>query len=539
MAKQLMYGENAQRKLREGIGKLAGAIQVTLGPAGNNVILQKKFSSPLVTRDGVTVSKEIELPDPFENMGAKMVNEVASKTNDAAGDGTTTSGVLADAIYREGTKFVNAGIDPMAIKRGLDKACAAAVEALKALAVPISGSAQVERVATIAANQDATIGKLVSQALDKVGKDGVVTVEEGKATETTVEYVEGMRFDKGYVSPYFITDPDKMEVNLEDCYVLLYEKKISNLKEFLPVLEEVARSGKAFLIVCEDIEGEPLATLIINKLKGVLRCVAVKAPGFGDRRKAMLEDMAILCGGTFISEDTGIKLENVKVEHLGRATRVTATSETTTIVGGAGDKAKIDARIKQIKHQIETTTSDYDREKLQERLAKLAGGVAVIKAGGLTEADMKDRKLRVEDAVNAAKAALQEGIVPGGGTALLRVIPKLKELAGGLDEAERYGAQTLIRALEYPARLIAENAGQEGSVVVAELLERPAQIGYDANSGRYVDMIEAGIIDPVKVTRLALLNAVSIGGLLLTTETLITDIKEKEDKEAQIEGSVR
>jgi len=534
MAKQLKFDEEARRSLLKGVEQIAKAVKVTLGPKGRNVVLDKKFGSPVITKDGVTVAKEIELEDPYEDMGAQLIKEVAEKTSDAAGDGTTTATILAEAIYREGLKLVSAGANPMALKRGVDKAVEVVVEELKKLSKPIRDKKEIEQVATIAANNDKNIGSLIAEAMDKVGKDGVITVEESKTMATTLEVVEGMQFDQGYLSPYFITDAERMECVLEDPYILIYEKKISALKDILPLLEKIARTGKPLLIIAEEVEGEALATLVVNKIRGTLSCCAVKAPGYGDRRKAMLEDIAILTGGKAITEDLGIKLENVTLDDLGRAKRVTVDKENTTIVEGAGKTSEIKGRINQIKKQIEETDSDYDREKLQERLAKLAGGVAVIRVGAATETEMKEKKARVEDALHATRAAVEEGIVPGGGVALLRCIPALEKL--NLEGDEKIGAEIVKRALEEPLRQLAENAGQEGSVVVQRVKEEKTNIGYDVEKGRYTDMIEAGIIDPTKVTRSALQHASSVASLLITTEALITDIPEKEKSPAMPPG---
>jgi len=526
MAKMLAYNEEARNKILKGVTQLTDAVQVTLGPRGRNVILDKKFGSPTSTKDGVTVAKEIELEDKFENMGAQMVREVASKTSDVAGDGTTTATVLAYAIYREGMKNVTAGANPMDLKRGIEKAVEVATEELKKLSVPTKGKKEISQVGTISANQDSTIGELIAEAMEKVGKDGVITVEEAKGMETTLEIVEGMQFDKGYLSPYFVTDAERMEAVLEEPYILVHEKKISNMKELLPLLEQIAKLGKPLLIIAEDVEGEALATLVVNKLRGTLKCAAVKAPGFGDRRKAMLEDIAILTGGKAISEDLGIKLENVKLEDLGRAKKVTIDKENTTIVEGYGKPSDIEGRVKQIRVQIEETTSDYDREKLQERLAKLVGGVAVIRVGAATETEMKEKKARVEDALNATRAAVEEGIVAGGGVAYLRCIPALDNLK--LEGDQQVGVNIVKRALEEPLRQIAQNAGLDGSIVVQKVKEGKDDFGFDANTGEYVEMIKAGIIDPTKVTRIALQNAASIAGLMLTTEALVTDKPEPE-----------
>ena len=526
MAKQLKFGEEARAAALKGLNMLADAVKITLGPKGRNVVIDKKFGAPTSTKDGVTVAKEIELQDPYENMGARLVNEVAKKTSDVAGDGTTTATVLAQAIYREGCKNVTAGANPMDLKRGIDKAVEAAINHLKKVSKPVEGKLEIEQVGTISANNDSTIGKIIAEAMEKVGKDGVITVEEAKSMETTLDIVEGMQFDRGYLSPYFVTDAERMEVILEDPYILIHEKKISNMKDLLPILEQVARMGKPFLILSEDVEGEALATLVVNKLRGTLHCAAVKAPGFGDRRKAMLEDIAILTNGQVIAEDLGIKLENVTLNDLGRAKRITIDKDNTTIVEGAGAAAKIQGRIKQLKAQIDDTTSDYDREKLQERLAKLAGGVAVIKVGAATETEMKEKKARVEDAMHATRAAVEEGIVAGGGVALLRAIPVLAELK--LTGDQQIGVNIVRRALEEPIRQIANNAGWEGSVVVQKVKEMKQNEGFNADTEKYEDLVVAGIIDPTKVTRSALQNAASISALMLTTEALVTDIPEKE-----------
>ncbi len=528
MAKQLLYQDEGRRKILSGVEQLARAVKVTLGPKGRNVVLDKKFGSPTITKDGVTVAKEVELEDPFENMGAAMVKEVAEKTSDIAGDGTTTATVLAEAIYREGLKNVTAGSNPMELKRGIEKAVEKVVEELQKLSKPIKDKKEVAQVATIAANGDTIIGELISDAMEKVGKDGVITVEEAKSTATTLEVVEGMQFDQGYLSPYFVTDAERMEVVLDDPYILIHEKKISNLKDLLPLLEKVARSSKPLVIIAEEVEGEALATLVVNKIRGTLSICAVKAPGYGDRRKAMLEDIAVLTNGKAITEDLGIKLENVDLEDLGRAKRVRIDKENTTIVEGAGKDAAIKARVAQIKKQIETSDSDYDKEKLQERLAKLSGGVAVINVGAATETEMKEKKARVEDALHATRAATQEGIVPGGGVALLRTIPALEKLK--LEGDEKVGCDIVKRAIEEPLRQIAQNAGLEGSVVVHRIKTEKTNIGYDVSQDSYVDMLEAGVIDPTKVTRSALQNAASIAALLLTTEAVVCDKPEKEDK---------
>jgi len=527
-AKMICYSSQAREKMLKGVNVLADAVKVTLGPKGRNVVLEKSFGSPTVTKDGVTVAKEINLEDKFENMGAQMVREVASKTSDVAGDGTTTATVLAQALYAEGQKLVAAGTNPMAIKRGLDKGAAALVAELKSMSKAIKGKNEIVQVGSISANNDEMVGKLISEAMDKVGKEGVITVEEAKSMETTLEVVEGMQFDRGYVSPYFVTDPEKMEAHLEDPYILVFEKKISAMKDMVPILESVAQSGRPLLIIAEDIEGEALATLIVNKLRGTLKAAAVKAPGFGDRRKAMLEDIGVLTGGQVISEDLGLKLENVTLSDLGRCKHVRIDKDNTTLIDGAGKKADIEGRISQIRAQIEETTSDYDREKLQERLAKLVGGVAVIHIGAATETEMKEKKARVEDALNATRAAVEEGIVPGGGVALLRCIEALNtmKVAG----EEKAGIGLLKRALQEPLRNIAQNAGLEGSVVVNTVLDGKDAYGFNAETGTYEDLMKAGVIDPTKVVRFALQNAVSVAGLMLTTEAMITEKPEKKKK---------
>jgi chaperonin GroEL len=528
-AKQLIFDENARQTLLRGVSKLAKAVSATLGPKGRNVVLDKKFGSPTVTKDGVTVAKEIELEDPYENMGAQMVREVASKTSDAAGDGTTTATVLAEAIFREGLKYVTSGANPIGIQRGISKAVAAAVEQLDKIAKKVKDKEEIKQVATVSANWDTTIGEIIADAMDKVGKDGTITVEEAKSIETTLEVVEGMQFDKGYLSPYFVTNTETMETRLEDAYILIYEKKISSLKDLLPLLEKTARTSKPLLIIAEEVEGEALATLVVNKLRGTLNVCAVKAPGFGDRRKSMCEDIAILTGGRFMSEDLGIKLENLTLEDLGRAKSVVVDKENTTIVEGGGKSSDIQGRVNQIRRQIEETTSDYDREKLQERLAKLAGGVAVINVGAATETEMKEKKARVEDALHATRAAVEEGIVPGGGVALLRTISAIDQVKPD-NEDERIGVAIVRKAVEYPTRALAANAGVEGSVVVQEVKRRKGNEGYNVSTGAYEDLVKAGVVDPKKVTRTALQNAASIAGLLLTTECLITEIPEKEKK---------
>jgi chaperonin GroEL len=526
-AKQLIFDETARQTLLKGVSKLSKAVAATLGPKGRNVVLDKKFGSPTVTKDGVTVAKEIELEDPFENMGAQMVREVASKTSDAAGDGTTTATVLAEAIYREGLKYVTSGANPIGIQRGIAKAVAAAVEHLDKIAKKVKDKEEIKQVATVSANWDTTIGEIIADAMDKVGKDGTITVEEAKSIETTLEVVEGMQFDKGYLSPYFVTNAETMECRLEDAYILNFEKKISSLKDLLPILEKVAKVGKPLLIIAEDVEGEALATLVVNKLRGTLNVCAVKAPGFGDRRKAMCEDIAILTGGKFISEDLGIKLESLTLDDLGRAKNVTVDKENTTIVEGSGKSSEIQGRVNQIRRQIEETTSDYDKEKLQERLAKLAGGVAVINVGAATESEMKEKKARVEDALHATRAAVEEGIVPGGGVALLRCLGAMDTVKPDNDD-ERIGVDIVKRAIEFPTRAQASNAGVEGSVVVQEIKKRKGNEGYNVSTGVYEDLVKAGVVDPKKVTRTALQNAASIAGLLLTTECLVTEIPEKE-----------
>ncbi len=526
-AKQLIFDETARQSLLKGVNKLAKAVTATLGPKGRNVVLDKKFGSPTVTKDGVTVAKEIELEDPYENMGAQMVREVASKTSDAAGDGTTTATVLAEAIYREGLKFVTAGASPIGIQRGIQKAVEVAVEQLAKISKKVKDKEEIKQVATVSANWDTTIGEIIADAMDKVGKDGTITVEEAKSIETTLDVVEGMQFDKGYLSPYFVTNAETMEAKLEEAYILVYEKKITSLKDMLPLLEKVAKVGKPMLIIAEDVEGEALATLVVNKLRGTLNICAVKAPGFGDRRKAMLEDIAILTGGKCITEDLGIKLESIELTDLGRAKSIVIDKENTTIVEGYGKASEIQGRVNQIRRQIEETTSDYDREKLQERLAKLAGGVAVINVGAATETEMKEKKARVEDALHATRAAVEEGIVSGGGVALIRCLPALEALKTDNDD-ERIGVDIVKRAIEEPTRALAENAGVEGSIVVQEIKKRKGNDGYNVSTGEYEDLVKAGVVDPKKVTRTALQNAASIAGLLLTTECLITEVPEKE-----------
>ncbi|HMI31627.1 MAG TPA: chaperonin GroEL [Candidatus Limnocylindrales bacterium] len=524
-AKEIIFDEKARQAVLTGVQTLARAVKVTLGPRGRNVVLDKKWGSPTITKDGVTVAKEIELEDRYENMGAQMVREVATKTSDVAGDGTTTATVLAEAIFREGLRNVTAGSNPMGIKRGIDKAVRSVVEHLKTLSKSVKDPKEIMQVASISANGDAEIGKIIAEAMDKVGKDGTITVEEAKSMETTLDLVEGMQFDKGYISPYFVTDKENMEAILEDCYILIYEKKLSNMKDLLPLLEKVAQKAKPFLVIAEDVEGEALATLVVNKLRGTLAACAVKAPGFGDRRKAMLEDIAILTAGKLITEDLGIKLENVKIEDLGRAKRVTVDKDNTTIVEGAGKHADIQGRIALIKKQIEDTTSDYDKEKLQERLAKLAGGVAVVNVGAATETEMKEKKARVEDALHATRAAVEEGIVPGGGVALIRCIPAIDKLK--LEGDELIGANIVKRALEEPLRQIVNNAGLEGSVVVEQAKKEKSTVGFNVETEKFEDLFEAGVVDPTKVTRSALQNASSVASLLLTTEALVVEIPEK------------
>ncbi len=529
MAKQVVHGEESRAAILRGINQLADAVKITLGPKGRNVVIDKKFGSPTITKDGVTVAKEIELKDALENMGAQMVREVASKTSDVAGDGTTTATVLAQAIFREGVKTVAAGANPMALKRGIDKAVERATEEIKRLAKPVKGDA-IAQVGTVSANGDTTIGNIIAEAMNKVGKDGVITVEESKTMDTSLEVVEGMQFDRGYLSPYFVTDPERMEAVLENPLILIHEKKISSMKDLLPLLEQVAKMGKPMLIIAEDVEGEALATLVVNKLRGTLNIAAVKAPGFGDRRKAMLEDIAILTGGKVISEDLGIKLENVKIEDLGRAKKVTIDKDNTTIVEGAGKQSDIEGRVKTLRAQIEETSSDYDREKLQERLAKLVGGVAVIKVGAATETEMKEKKARVEDAMHATRAAVEEGIVPGGGVSLVRAAKALEKFQIEGDSDEQIGVNIVRRALEEPLRQIVQNAGKEGAVVVERVRsEKNDSFGFNAQTETYEDLVKAGVIDPAKVTRTALQNAASIAGLMLTTEAMVSEIPE-EDK---------
>ncbi len=523
--KEIRYGVSAREKMLRGVDTLADAVKVTLGPKGRNVLIEKTWGSPKTTKDGVTVAKEIDLEDKFENMGAKMVKEVASKTSDVAGDGTTTATILAQAVFREGVKLLAAGANPMAVKRGVEKAVNVVVEELKKQSKPTKEKKEIAQVGTISANNDNTIGDIIAEAMEKVGKEGVITVEEAKGMETTLEIVEGMQFDRGYLSPYFVTDAEKMEVHLDEPYILLHEKKISVMKDMIPILEQIAKMGKPLLIIAEDVEGEALATLVVNKLRGTLKCVAAKAPGFGDRRKAMMEDIAILAGGQVISEDLGLKLENVTLNDLGRAKRVVLDKDNTTIVDGGGSRKALEGRVKQIRAQVEETTSDYDREKLQERLAKLIGGVAVINVGAATELEMKEKKDRVEDALNATRAAVEEGIVPGGGVAYLRALKGLEKLQ--LSGEEQMGVNIIKRALEEPVRQIANNAGFEGSVVVQKVMEGKGAYGFNAEKGLYEDLMEAGIIDPTKVTRFALQNATSVAGLLLTTEAMVAEKPEK------------
>lgn len=538
MAKEITFDTAARDKIKKGVDKLANAVKVTLGPKGRNVILDKKFGAPTVTKDGVSVAKEIELKDAIENMGAQLVKEVASKTADAAGDGTTTATVLAQSIYTHGIKNVAAGANPMDLKRGIDRAVEAVVDSLRKQSRKLKDSSEIAQVATISANSDDTIGKMIADAMDKVGKDGVITVEEAKGTETEVKTVEGMQFDRGYLSPYFVTNTEKMEAELEQPYVLIYDKKISSMKELLPILEQSAQTGKPLLIISEEVEGEALATLVVNKIRGALRVAAVKAPGFGDRRKAMLEDIAVLTGGKVISEEQGFKLENATLDMLGRADKIHIDKDNTTIVNGAGEKAEIQGRVAQIKAQIETTTSDYDKEKLQERLAKLSGGVAILYVGAATEVEMKEKKDRVDDALHATRAAVQEGIVPGGGVAYIRAIESLKDpkAIGAINEDQETGVNIIRLALESPLRTIAENAGQEGSVIVNKVRDGKKDFGYNANEGTFTNFFEAGIIDPTKVTRLALENAASIAGMLLTTEAVVSDIAEEKEAPAMPHG---
>jgi len=539
VAKQLMFEDHARNKLLQGVEKLADAVAVTLGPTGRNVILDKSYGGPTVTKDGVSVSKEIELEDRFENMGAKLVNEVASKTSDVAGDGTTTATILARAIYREGLRNIAAGSNPAAIRRGIERAVNAAVDHLYTLAKAVTSKEEIANIGAISANNDKPIGNLLAEAMEKVGNDGVITVEEGKTAETTYEVVEGMQFDKGYLSPYFINRVESMDCLLEDAFILIHEKKISNLRDLVPILEKISQAAKPLLIIAEDVEGEALTTLVVNKLRGVLNVCAVKAPGFGDRRKAMLGDIAILTGGTMISEDLGLKLENLTIEHLGRAKQITVDKDSVTIVEGAGKQDDIKNRIDQLRSQIETTDSDYDREKYQERLAKLTGGVAVVSVGASTEAEMKQTKARVEDALHATRAAAEEGIVPGGGVALLRCREAVEKCRSAARGDEKIGVDIVLRSLSKPLEQIADNSGLDGTVVADEVRQKPTNTGFDANSGKYVDMFKAGVIDPLKVVRVALENAASIAALMLTTETMVTDIEKDEKDKQRAEGSVR
>jgi chaperonin GroEL len=538
VAKQILFDDAARAKMLKGVEKLASAVAITMGPTGRNVIIDKSFGSPTVTKDGVTVSKEVELEDRFENMGAKLVNEVASKTSDIAGDGTTTATVLARAIFKEGIRNIVAGSNPTAVRRGIEKAVDAAVAHLKSIGKPVSKKEEIAQVGAISGNNDKEIGDLLANAMEKVGKDGVITVEEGKGTDTTLELVEGMQFDKGFISPYFINRPAEMDCVLDDAYILIYEKKISNVRDLIPVLEKASTAGKPLLIIAEDVEGDALAALVVNKLRGILNVCAVKAPGFGDRRKAMLSDIATLTGGTFISEDLGIKLEAVEVSHLGRAKQITVDKNDCTIVQGAGKQAEIQTRIQQIRNQIEATESEYDREKFQERLAKLTGGVAIISVGANSEADMKQKKARIEDALHATRAAVEEGILPGGGVALLRCKDAIEKIRNSAKGDERIGVDIILHSLSAPMRQIVDNCGIDGSVIVDEVSQKPTNVGYDANAGEYVDMYKAGIIDPLKVVRSALSNAASISALMLTTEALVTNF-DKEDKKTSIEGAVR
>ncbi|HBG77288.1 MAG TPA: chaperonin GroEL [Phycisphaerales bacterium] len=539
MAKQMMFDDAARAHLKQGLSMLAAAVKVTLGPTGKNVMLHKSYGSPKITKDGVSVSKEIELPEPFKNMGAKMVNQVASKTSDVVGDGTTTATVLAEAIYNEGLKNVTAGANPMAIKRGIDKAVEVVIEFINSQSKKVSGHDDYAKVATISANNNAEVGKILAEAMDKVGKEGVIEVEEGKSLETELEVVEGMQFDRGYVSPYFVTSTQNLEAVLEDAYILLYEKKLSSISEIIPLLEKIAHTGAPLLIVAEDVEGEALAALVINRLQGVLKVCAVKAPGFGDRRKAMLGDLGVLTGGQVITEDLGVKLEKIELSQLGKAKKIIVAKENTTVIEGAGTKKEIAARCEQIKKQIEATTSDYDKEKLQERLAKMTGGVAVIKAGAATETEMKERKDLLDDALHATKAAAQEGVIPGGGVIYLRAIEKVNAAKPKAKAEERIGFEIVANALKAPTKQIVDNGGEDGDVIVAKLLEKTGNTGYNANTGEFVDMIAAGIIDPAKVARCALQNAASVAGLMLTTNVLICDLKEDDQDKPAIEGSVR
>jgi len=536
--KQMLFDQRACETVCAGLSKLAAAVKVTLGPTGRNVLLQKSWGAPRVTKDGVSVAKEIELPQPFENMGAKMVNEAASKTSDVAGDGTTTAVVLAEAIFKEGLRNVAAGANPMLLKRGIDRAVEIAAEHIRKMAIKVKGTEDLAKVGTISANGDEEIGKMLAEALEQVGPEGVVTVEEGKSLETEKKVVEGMQFDKGFISPYFITDTAEMSCVLEDPYILIYEKKISSLRDLVPLLEKIVSAAKPLLIIAEDVEGEALAAMVVNRLRGILKCCAVKAPGFGDRRKAMMGDIAVVTGGEFISEDRGLKLESLDISQLGRAKKVTIDKDYTTIIQGAGKKADVSARADQIRAQIEKTTSDYDKEKLQERLAKLTGGVAVIRVGGATEIEVKERKDLVDDAFHATKAAREEGVVCGGGVALLRCIEPVMKAAGGSSGDEKTGMEIVARALEFPARQIAENSGRDGAVVVSQILEKPGSFGYDARNDEFCDLVKAGIIDPAKVVRSALQNAASVAGVLLTTNVMVTELKEK-DEEVEIHGVVR
>jgi chaperonin GroEL len=539
VAKQILFDDSARAKMLKGVEKLADAVAVTMGPTGRNVIIAKSFGGPTVTKDGVTVSKEVELEDPFENMGAKLVNEVASKTSDVAGDGTTTATVLARAIFKEGIRSVSRGANSMAVRRGIERAVDAAIEKLQSMAKPVSKKDEIAQVGAISANSDMEIGNLLANAMEKVGKDGVITVEEGKQMETTLELVEGMQFDKGFISPYFINKPAEMECQLQDAYILIHEKKVSNLRELIPLLEQIAQSAKPLLIIAEDIEGEALTALVVNKLRGVLNVCAVKAPGFGDRRKAMLGDIATLTGGTLISEDLGIKLESLNLSQLGRAKQITVDKNDTTIVQGAGKPNEIQGRIQQIKNQIEATESEYDKEKFQERLAKLTGGVAIISVGAGTETEMKQKKARVEDALHATRAAVEEGILPGGGVALLRCREAVEKVRASAKGDEKIGVQIVLDSLDWPLKQIANNCGLDGSVIADEVSQKPTNVGYDANRGEYVDMYKAGIIDPVKVVRTALSNAASIAALMLTTETMVTNIDKEDKQRGHVESVVR
>ncbi|GKS57755.1 60 kDa chaperonin [Nitrospira sp.] len=537
MAKQLLYSEQARASILKGVNQLADAVKATLGPKGRNAILDKKFGAPTITKDGVTVAKEVELKNPYENMGAQLVREVASKTSDVAGDGTTTATVLAQAIYREGAKNLTAGANPMDLKRGVDKAVEAVVEELKKLSRPCQTKKEIAQIGTISANSDPTIGELIAEAMEKVGKDGVITVEEAKSMSTSLDVVEGMQFDRGYISPYFVTNAERMEAVMDEPLILINEKKVSTMKDLLPLLEQVAKMGKPLVIIAEEVEGEALATLVVNKLRGTLNVSAVKAPGFGDRRKAMLGDIATLTAGTFISEDQGFKTESLTLEHLGRAKRIVVNKDTTTIIEGAGKKKEIDARLGQIRAQIEKTTSDYDREKLQERLAKMCGGVAIVRVGGATEIEVKERKDLVDDAFHATQAAAEEGVVAGGGVAYLRAIKAVRDAMKKIEGDEAIGYSIIAKALEYPTRQIAENGGVDGGVVIDEILTKGSNVGYDARNDKYVDMFDAGIIDPAKVCRVALQNAASVAGLMLTTDVICTEYKE--DKHKNIEGATR